>query len=145
MAMAERFGAASAGGYDRGFGHVSREFIPALLRVARLAPGQRVLDVATGTGIAAEASVAAVGPSGHVVATDLFPAMLEKARERLGHLPNVSFALADGQALTLPDESFDAVLCAMGLMLFPDPARPRGVSPRASVGRLGRRLGQHHA
>ncbi|GEO16881.1 class I SAM-dependent methyltransferase [Microvirga aerophila] len=121
--MAERFGPASAGGYDRGFGHVSREFIPALLRAARLAPGQRVLDVATGTGIAAEASVAAVGPSGHVVATDLFPAMLEKARERLGHLPNVSFAIADGQAPTLPDESFDAVLCAMGLMLFPDPAR----------------------
>ena len=121
--MRERFGAASAGGYDRGFGHVSREFIPALLRAARLAPGQRVLDVATGTGIAAQASVEAIGPSGHVVATDLFPAMLEKARERLGHLPNVSFAIADGQALTLPDESFDAVLCAMGLMLFPDPAR----------------------
>ena len=121
--MGERFGAASAGGYDRGFGHVSREFIPALLRAARLAPGQQVLDVATGTGMAAGASVEAVGPSGHVVATDLFPAMLEKARERLGHLPNVSLALADGQALTLPDESFDAVLCAMGLMLFPDPAR----------------------
>lgn len=40
--MAERFGTASAGGYDRGFGHVSREFIPALLRAVRLAPGQRV-------------------------------------------------------------------------------------------------------
>jgi ubiquinone/menaquinone biosynthesis C-methylase UbiE len=133
--MGERFGAASAGGYDRGFGHVSREFIPALLRAARLAPGQRVLDVATGTGMAAEASVAAVGPSGHVVATDLFPAMLDKARERLGHLPNVSLALADGQALTLPDESFDAVLCAMGLMLFPDPAR--GLAEFRRVLRLG--------
>src|SRR5687768_6855386 len=118
--MGERFGAASAGGYDRGFGHVSREFIPALLRAARLAPGQRVLDVATGTGIAAD---------------DLFPAMLEKARERLRHLPNVSFALADGQALTLPDESFDAVLCAMGLMLFPDPAR--GLAEFRRVLRLG--------
>ena len=36
--MGERFGAASAGGYDRGFGHVSREFIPALLRAAASAP-----------------------------------------------------------------------------------------------------------
>ena len=97
--MEERFGAASAGGYNRAFGHVSRAFIPALLRAARVAPGQRVLDVATGTGIAAEAAVEAVGPLGHVVATDLFPAMLEKARERLGHLPNVAFAVEDGQAL----------------------------------------------
>lgn len=121
--MGERFGTASAGGYDRGFGHVSREFIPALLCAARLAPGHQVLDVATGTGIAAEAAVEAVGQLGHVVATDVFPAMLEKARERLGPRPNVSFAVEDGQALTLPDESFDAVLCAMGLMLFPDPAR----------------------
>jgi ubiquinone/menaquinone biosynthesis C-methylase UbiE len=121
--MGERFGAASAGGYDRGFGHVSREFVPALLRAARLSPGNRVLDVATGTGIAAEAAVQAVGPSGHVVATDLFPAMLDKARERLGALPNISFAAEDGQALTFPEEDFDAVLCAMGLMLFPDPAR----------------------
>ena len=121
--MGERFGAASAGGYDRGFGHVSCEFIPALLRAARLAPGQRVLDVATGTGIAAEAAVEAVGPSGHVVATDLFPAMMEKARERLGQRPNVSLGIEDGQSLTLRDEGFDAVLCAMGLMLFPDPER----------------------
>src|SRR3954452_17494121 len=121
--MGERFGAASAGGYDRGFGHVSREFIPALLRAARLSPGQRVLDVATGTGVAAEAAVQAVGPSGHVVATDLFPAMLDKARERFGPLPHVSFAVEDVQALTFADESFDAVLCAMELMLFPDQAR----------------------
>ena len=114
--MGERFGAASAGGYDRGFGHVSREFIPALLpRAARLAPGQRDC----GRGVVSRRS----GRRAHVVATDLFPAMLKKARERLGHLPNVSFAIADGQALTLPDASFDAVLCAMGLMLFPDPAR----------------------
>lgn len=120
--MVERFGAASAGGYDRGFGQVSREFVPALLRAARLAPGHRVLDVATGTGIAAEAAAAVVGPSGHVVASDLFPAMLDKARERLGDLPNVSFVLEDGQALTGEEESFDAVLCAMGLMLLPDPA-----------------------
>ncbi|MGG5819651.1 class I SAM-dependent methyltransferase [Falsiroseomonas sp. HW251] len=121
--MGERFGAASAGGYDRGFGHVSRAFVPALLRAARMTSGQRVLDVASGTGIAAEAAVERVGPSGHVVATDLFPAMLDKARERLGHLPNVSFAVEDGQALTFPKEGFDAVICAMGLMLFPDPAR----------------------
>src|SRR4051812_3271445 len=134
--MGERFGAASAGGYDRGFGHVSREFVPALLRAARLSPGQRVLDVATGTGVAAELAAQAVGDSGHVVATDLFPAMLDKARERLGGLPYVSFVVEDGQALTFPDEGFDAVLCAMGLMLFPDPAR--GLAEFRRVLRRGR-------
>jgi SAM-dependent methyltransferase len=90
--------------------------------MARLSPGMRVLDIAAGTGAAAEATAAMVGPSGHVVAADISPAMLEKARGRLSGLPNVSFAVEDGQALTFPDRSFDAVLCQMSLMLFDDPA-----------------------
>ena len=113
--MGERFGAASAGGYDRGFGHVSREFIPAVLRAARLAPGQRVLDVATGTGLAVEASVEAVGPLGHVVATDLFSAMFEKARERLGHLPQTSPRVnTAGEAAEhlCDNETLSTMLCA---------------------------------
>jgi SAM-dependent methyltransferase len=121
--MSDRFGGASAAGYDRGFGSISGQFIPGLLRAARVGPGRRVLDIATGTGVAAEAAAEAVGPSGAVVATDLSPAMLKRARERLGAMPNVALAVEDGQSLTFPDEQFDAVLCAMGLMLFPDPAR----------------------
>jgi len=106
----------AAAGYDRAVGHMTRQLIPPLLRVARLAPGMRVLDIATGTGIAAEAAAEAVGPSGHVVAADVSPAMVERARERLGALPNVSFALEDGQRLSLSDGSFDAALRNMGLM-----------------------------
>ena len=53
-------------GFDRTFGLPMRQFIPTLLRVARLSPGQRVLDVATGTGFAAGAALEVVGPSGHV-------------------------------------------------------------------------------
>jgi ubiquinone/menaquinone biosynthesis C-methylase UbiE len=49
--------------------------------------------------------------------------MLDQARSRLEKLMNVDFALVDGQALTFPDESFDAVLCGMALMLFPDAGR----------------------
>ena len=113
----------AAAGYDRAVGHMTRQLLPPLLRAARLAPGQRVLDIATGTGIAAEAAAEAVGPSGHVVAADISSAMVERARERLAGVPNVSFAVEDGQRLTLPSESFDAVLCNMGLMYFPDPAR----------------------
>jgi SAM-dependent methyltransferase len=50
-------------------------------------------------------------------------AMVEKARERLGHAKNASVAIEDGQALSFPDESFDAVVCSLGLMFFPDPLR----------------------
>jgi ubiquinone/menaquinone biosynthesis C-methylase UbiE len=81
----------------------------------------RVLDIATGTGVAAGAAGQAVGPSGYVVAADVSPAMVERAQERLGGLPNVFFAVEDGQRLTFPDESFDAVLCKLGLMYFPAP------------------------
>ena len=121
--MSERFGQASAAGYNRGFGSVSGQFVPTLLRSARVAPGQHVLDIATGTGAAAEAALAIVGPTGCVVATDLSAAMLAQARERLDLRPNLCFAVADGQSLGFPDQRFDAVLCAMGLMLFADPAR----------------------
>jgi ubiquinone/menaquinone biosynthesis C-methylase UbiE len=122
--MAElQFRDTAAAGYDRAVGHMTRQLIAPLLRAARLSPGQRVLDIATGTGVAAEAAAEAVGPSGHVVAADIAPAMVERARERLAGAPNVSFAVEDGHRLTLPVESFDAVLCNMGLMYFPDPAR----------------------
>ena len=122
MAQEISYRAEAAAGYDRAFGSISGQFIPALIRAARVGPGYKVLDVATGTGLAAEAATATVGPAGAVVATDLSAAMLDKARGRLSERLNVSFAIEDGQSLTFPDQQFDAVLCAMGLMLFPDPA-----------------------
>jgi ubiquinone/menaquinone biosynthesis C-methylase UbiE len=136
--MAElRFREAAAAGYDRAVGRSTGQSIPALLRAARLAPGMRVLDIATGTGLAAEAAAQAVGPSGHMVAADISPAMLDRARGRLGGAPNVSLALEDGQSLSFPDGGFDAVLCNMGLMYFPDPAR--GLSEFRRVLRPGGR------
>ena len=109
--------------YDRAVAHVSAYFVPFLLRQGRVVPGQRVLDVATGTGIAAEAALAVVGGSGHVSAADVSPAMVDKARQRLASSPNASVAVVDGQALSFDDRSFDTVLCGIGLMFFPDPAR----------------------
>jgi ubiquinone/menaquinone biosynthesis C-methylase UbiE len=75
----------AAAEYDRAFAHVAAHFTPFLLRAASVAPGMRVLDIATGTGLSAKAALAAVGPAGHVAAADVSPAMAEKARERLGH------------------------------------------------------------
>ena len=112
---------AGATGYDQLFARTTRLFIPALLRTARVAPGHRVLDIATGTGLAAEAAAAAVGPSGYVVAGDISLPMLDKARRNLKGL-SVGLAAMDGQLLPCPDGSFDAVICQLGLMFFPDPA-----------------------
>jgi ubiquinone/menaquinone biosynthesis C-methylase UbiE len=58
----EQFYNAAAGGYDQNFGRISAEFIPALLSAGRVGPGQKVLDIATGTGIAAEAAAEITGP-----------------------------------------------------------------------------------
>lgn len=123
MAEELSYRAEAATEYDRAFAHVSAYFLPFLLRAARLGPGQHVLDVAAGTGIAAEAALRVVGVDGSIVAADLSPEMVEKARRRLETVPNASVAVEDGQALSFPDASFDVVLCSLGLMFFPDPLR----------------------
>ena len=118
--LLEKFHDAGAGGYERAFGRVSSDIVPTLVRAAHVSPGQRVLDVATGTGIVAAAALDIIGPSGHVTATDLSGPMLDQARRRLEKMANVEFALMNGQALTFPKEHFDVVLCGMALMFFPD-------------------------
>src|SRR6202165_4866880 len=128
----------AAAEYDRAFAHVTAHFMPFLLRAAHVAPGMHVLDIATGTGLSAEAALAAVGPTGHVTAADVSPAMAEKARERLGKAPNASVFVEDGQALSFADCSFDVVLCNLGLMFFPDPVR--GLSEFRRVLRPGGRV-----
>jgi ubiquinone/menaquinone biosynthesis C-methylase UbiE len=110
-------------GFDQTFGMPMRQFIPTLLRLAQLAPSQRVLDIATGTGMAAEAALAVVGASGHVTAADDTDVMLQRARERLAGRPNGAFAAERAEALGFPDGGFDVVLCSMALMIFPDRMR----------------------
>jgi ubiquinone/menaquinone biosynthesis C-methylase UbiE len=113
----------AAAEYDRAFAHVTRYFMPFVLRAARVARSMRVLDIAAGTGLSAEAALSAVGPNGHVTAADVSPAMVERARERLGETRNASVLVEDAQALSFSGETFDAVICNLGLMFFPEPAR----------------------
>jgi|RhiMethySRZTD1v2_1073278.scaffolds.fasta_scaffold136109_3 ubiquinone/menaquinone biosynthesis C-methylase UbiE len=127
----------AAAEYDRAFAHVTRYFMPFVLRAARIARGMRVLDIAAGTGLSAEAALSAVGPTGHVTAADISPAMVEKARERLGEALNASVLVEDAQALSFSDKTFDAVVCNLSLMLFPEPAR--GLSEFRRVLRPGGR------
>lgn len=94
----------------------------AILEAAQLRPGMRVLDLASGVGDPALSIAEAVGPSGHVVATDLGPGMIGLAEElaRARGLRNIEFRVAHVESLPFPDESFDVVTCRFGVMFFPD-------------------------
>ena len=128
----------AATGYDRAVGNLTRKLVPTLLAAARLEPGLRVLDVGSGTGIAAEGAAVIVGPTGYITASDISPLMLEQARERLGRLANTTIAVEDAQAMTFPDASFDRVICNMAVMYFGDPAR--GLAEMRRVLRPGGRV-----
>jgi ubiquinone/menaquinone biosynthesis C-methylase UbiE len=106
--------------YEQFIGRWSRLFVPMVLGAADVQPGDRVLDVSTGTGEAAVAIARVVGASGHVIGADIAPAMLESAGGRLKERAFLAVA-ADGQALPFAGDSFDAVVCQLGLQFFPDP------------------------
>src|SRR5262245_51837295 len=74
-----------------------KELTNALLSAARLEPGQRVLELACGTGDPAITVAQTVGPAGHVVATDLAPQMLDIARENAAKagVKNMAFEIVD--------------------------------------------------
>jgi ubiquinone/menaquinone biosynthesis C-methylase UbiE len=94
----------------------------ALLAAAAPMPGERVIDVACGTGIVSAAAARAVGAGGHVLGVDIAEQMVAAARERA--LPSAQFLRRDGEALEgIADASFDAALCALGLMYMPGPER----------------------
>jgi SAM-dependent methyltransferase len=90
-----------------------------LLGAAALSPGERVLDLACGTGVVARLASAAVGPTGTVAGADVNPAMLAVAgsTESPG---TIEWHEAPADALPFADDSFDVVLCSLGLMFFPD-------------------------
>lgn len=88
------------------------------VNLAGLRPGQRVLDLASGTGDLALAMSRKVGPTGQVVASDINPAMLARGRDRLidaGAVGNVGCVLADAEHLPFPDGTFDRVSIGFGL------------------------------
>lgn len=94
----------------------------ALLALAALAPGERVLDVACGTGLVTFRAAAAVGASGSVVATDISDRMVQHTagEARVRGLGNVECLRMGAESLDFPPQSFDAVLCGLGLMYVPD-------------------------
>jgi ubiquinone/menaquinone biosynthesis C-methylase UbiE len=119
-------------GWDRAVEDYDRYFVPVLrhcsercVGMLELQPGERVLDVATGPGVAAFLAEEKVGREGVVVATDISEKMVEAAREEAERrgVSNIEFERVDAEDLSYPRESFDAVLCVLGLMFPADPQR----------------------
>ncbi|CAN5187438.1 methyltransferase domain-containing protein [soil metagenome] len=97
-----------------------------MLEAAGVTTGTRVLDVAAGAGGQSLAAARRTGPSGSVVATDISPTILTYAAKSAAEagLTNIETVEADGEALdALPAGSFDAVVCRVGLIYFPDQQR----------------------
>ncbi|HUL42651.1 MAG TPA: methyltransferase domain-containing protein [Burkholderiales bacterium] len=107
------------------------------LRVAKLRPGERVLDVATGTGITA---LAARGRGARVSGVDFVPELLAVAREKAEAegFNDIDFREGDAEALPFGDASFDVVLSTCGHMFAPD--QPKVAAELARVTRPGGRV-----
>ena len=104
-----------AGRYAEVFAPLTRLAVDALLDAAGIAPGQRLLDIGTGPGVAA---AAAASRGALVTAVDVSPGMIALARA--AH-PAIDFQVAEVTALPFPDAGFDAVVCNFALGHFPAP------------------------
>jgi demethylmenaquinone methyltransferase/2-methoxy-6-polyprenyl-1,4-benzoquinol methylase len=106
--------------------------------LAGVGPGDRVLDVATGTGDLALELAGRVTPGGEVVGSDFAEAMLERARAKAAGRPEVSFEWGDALALDHPDNAFAAATVGFGARNFAD--LHRGLTELTRVVRSGGRV-----
>lgn len=106
---------------DRWYGDATR----LMLDMADVRPGQRILDIAAGAGEPAISAAKRVGPGGYVLATDISEGIVgiasRVAREQ--GCEQIETRVMDGEKPDVPDASFDAVLCRLGLMYMPHPAK----------------------
>lgn len=111
--------------YDTGW---QKQLWPAqekLLSSINLKPGDHVLDISCGSGLITLPIAKAVTPKGQVTAIDLSEGMIEKARERTAqkNIKNITYQQMDAENLDFEDNTFDAVVCSLGLMYFPYPEK----------------------
>jgi len=96
-----------------------------LLEMAHLHPGERLIDIACGTGLVTFPAAEKLGSNGFVLATDISDEMVricaETAKEK--KMSNIEFKRMDAEELDVPNEQFNVALCALGLMYVPDPIR----------------------
>lgn len=107
--------------YERYVSTVMTPFVQLILDETGLAPAGSVLDLACGTGFAARAAAAHVGPAGRIVGVDINEDMLAAAATAPAPAhPRIIWQRAAADALPYADATFDAVLCQQGAQFFPD-------------------------
>ena len=89
-----------------------------LMEAASIQPGERVLDVACGTGVVTRMAAERAGNNGQVAGLDLSPAMLAVARSRTPNGLSMDWYETSAEAMPLPDGGFDVALCQMGLQFI---------------------------
>lgn len=103
-------------------GNLHQQWAYRLVEYAHLRKGERILDIATGTGLVAIAAAERVGESGRVVGVDISPGMLQVVKQKIETrgLNNIQLIEADAETLDFPDNSFDVVFCASALIFMRD-------------------------
>jgi ubiquinone/menaquinone biosynthesis C-methylase UbiE len=119
-------------GWDKAVEHYEnfwqRQLKPAqerMLQLAQLQPGQKLIDIACGTGLVTFPAAEILGSDGFILATDISDGMIKKGTElaEQKNYRNIRFERMDAEELSVRDEEYDVALCALGLMYFPDPVK----------------------
>ncbi|MGH7551158.1 MAG: methyltransferase domain-containing protein [Gemmatimonadota bacterium] len=117
----EAYGGSAPENYERYFVPViGAPLAIDLVDIAALRPGDRVLDVACGTGVVARLASELVDVNGTVVGLDLNSEMLAVARAVTPTDMSIEWHQSDAEAMPLPDEAFDVAMCQLGLQFMPD-------------------------
>jgi ubiquinone/menaquinone biosynthesis C-methylase UbiE len=121
----ETYGGNAAENYERYFvATIGAPLAADLVDLAALSNGERVVDIACGTGVVTRLAAERVGADGTVAGVDINPGMLAVARAAASD-PTIEWQEASAEALALPDDAYDVALCQMGLGTSGNTAPPR--------------------
>jgi ubiquinone/menaquinone biosynthesis C-methylase UbiE len=117
--IADLYSGRSAG-YDNGEWHP--RIAHRLVEYANIQPGQKVLDLATGTGMVAIEAAEIVGGEGYIIGIDIAAGMVDRSRQKVAELglDNIEFQVADAEALDFPEHSFDRIFCSSAFIWMSD-------------------------
>jgi ubiquinone/menaquinone biosynthesis C-methylase UbiE len=117
--IADLYSARSAN-YDNGAWHP--HIAHRLIEYADIQPGQKILDLATGTGMVAIESAQIVGDEGYVIGIDISTEMVDRATQKIAALGlnNIEFQVADAESLDFSEHSFDLIFCSSAFIWMSD-------------------------